>query len=134
MARVPPNSSHRQPLALGAVLIAFLVGCGTNASELGICYSKFSPANKPEFRGAFTGEMTRLHEALVDAYNKEPSVVDIPIAIDGSLYLASTCEYVSSIRQSLDRSIVLMEISVEEYQYQADLAGESGGIIWMERN
>jgi hypothetical protein len=116
------------------VLATFLAACSANASEPKVCYSKFSPLKKLEFKHGFTEQMIRLHDALGDAYNDDPHVVAIPIAKGGSLYLASTCEYATSLQQNLDESILFVEISQEEYEHQVDLASQSGRILRLERN
>jgi hypothetical protein len=116
-------------------LAAFLIPCSSNANEPEICYSKFSPAKKPEFKHALTEELKKLHDTLGDAYNDDDvPVIDITIAQEGSVYLASSCGYAASLQKSLDKSILFTGISKGDYERVVDLASQSGRIIRMERN
>jgi|TARA_R100000322_G_C5441566_1_gene190907 hypothetical protein len=118
---------------IAIVAFGILIGCG-EAARPEICYSQFSPREKPEFKHGLTEALADLHNALVDAYLNADSVVDIPIIEAGSVYLSSTCEYVSLVRQNLDKNIIFSEISEEEFARQVELTSESGRVIWMERN
>lgn len=116
------------------VLAASLIAWSADSSEPQICYSKFSPSKKPEFKHALTEQLKKLYDALGDAYNDDTPVVDIPIVSEGNVYLASTCEYAASLQQSLDKSILFTRISKDEYEHQDDLRSQSGRIIRRERN
>ena len=117
------------------VSAAFLIPCSGNASELEICYSKFSPSRKPEFKHALTEELRRLVYAMEDAYNDpDAPVMDIPIAEAGSVYLTSSCEYAALLQKSLDKSILFYAISKDEYDRVIELASQDGRVIRLERN
>lgn len=115
-------------------LATFLVGWGAYASEPETCYSEFSPLKKPEFKHALTEQLNELYDVLVDAYNHDTPVVDIPLIEAGKVYLASTCEYTASLQQSLDKSILFTKVSKDEYERVDNLSRQSGRIIRMERN
>jgi hypothetical protein len=115
-------------------IATFLVGCSAHAGGPEICYSKFSPSKKPEFKHALTEGLAELYDALVDAYNDDTAVVDIPLMGEGNVYLASTCEYAASLQQRLDKSILFTKISKDEFEDQDNLASQNRRIIEVERN
>lgn len=136
MSRAITNSRPLRLFARSTLIVwaACLAACTAGPGEAGICYSKFYPSELPEFTSAFTEQMKKLQETLVDAYNDDAPIVDLPMAQAGALYLASTCEYAASLRSGLDKSILVLEISKEEYEHKVALASRSGRIIRMERN
>ena len=124
----------RGRILLAIALSVFPIGANGASDSPEFCYSKFAPSVKPEFKHGFTRQLTWLLDLAIDEYNGGSNVIDIPIAQDGSLYIASTCTYVLSLLERLDEGITFAAISSTEYAKRVDVAGQNGRVIRAERN
>ena len=118
--------------AVQFTLLMLLPACDDRRSKPGICLSKFSSLEHREFKHEFTEPLSKLHDKLGDDYASSSEDIDLPIAEEGAIYLASTCDYLSGIEKNLDKTLVVTKISTAAYQHVVDIASEDGRVINVE--
>ncbi len=115
------------------VALAFLLlapsGFVRKANAGSICYFELYSLEQREFKAGSSDAMTRLEDDLIRSYEDQSGVDNVPIASDGSIYVASTCEYMASVRSGLNGCIAMNEISEVDYSRQLELAAQSGRFI-----
>ncbi len=117
---------------LRSIAMTALIVSNAAQAQASTCYSRFSPLEKREFKAAFTPSLRELMDKATSDYANGAGDVNIPLASDGNLYLASTCDYVLLLRRGLDERVAFTAISRSEYDRVVALASESGRVIRME--
>ena len=109
--------------------VAVLAGAPDHAHAETLCYTEFFPLEYREYKGAFTDSMDQLETKVQGDHAKGAGVVGIPISSEGSLYLASTCEYAAVIRKDLGGCVASNVISEADFTRRYDEAGRSERLI-----
>lgn len=126
------NSTTKATIFPALLIALAFSGCRQEYSGPEICYSQFYSTEQKTFRNAFTPSLDELHDAVGEDYLSDEGVFDIPIAMSGTLYVMSSCEYALTVERVLAEKVKRREISEEDYERAVDLASQSGRIIRLE--